>query len=76
MVSDFLTEIHQSQTNEIPERIKKISTGMYHNSEEPEHAFKDNVGSFRMSKEPIVTLLDYARALYLIANRYHTQIAN
>lgn len=74
MLEDFLNEIHQAQTNEIPQRVVKLSTGMFHGKGEPEHAFKDNAGSFKLSKEPIVTLLDYARALYLIANRYHTQI--
>lgn len=74
MLEDFLGEIHQAQTNEIPQRVVKLSTGMFHNAGEPEHAFKDSGGSFKLSNEPIVTLLDYARALYLIANRYHTQI--
>lgn len=74
MLEDFLNEIHQAETTAIPQRVVKLSTGMFHGKDEPEHAFKDNAGSFKLSKEPIVTLLDYARALYLIANRYHTQI--
>ena len=76
MINDFMNEIHSAETNEIPQRIVKTSTGMYHGKGEPEHAFKDNPGSFRLSNEPIVTLLDYARSLNIIAHRYHTQIAN
>ena len=75
MLEDFLGEIHRAQTTAIPQRIVKQSTGMYHGKGEPEHAFNDSKGSFKIAKEPIVTLLDYARALHLIANRYHAQIS-
>lgn len=76
MIEAFMTEIHKAETTAIPQRIIKTSTGMYHGVGEPEHAFNDNPGSFKVSKEPIVTLLDYARALYLVANRFHTQISS
>jgi hypothetical protein len=75
MLEDFLGEIRQSKTLEIPDRVVKNSTGNYHNAKEPEHAFRDSSGTYSLSSEPIVTLLDYARALHLIANRYHAQIA-
>lgn len=74
MLENFMSEIHQSQTTMVPDRVSKTSTGMYHNKEEPEHAFNDSAGTFKKSSEPVVMLLDYARALYLVANRFHAQI--
>lgn len=76
MLSDFVNEIEQAKTKSIPDKVIKTSTGMYHNASEPEHAFKDNPGTFTKASEPVVTLLDYARALHLIASRYHTQISS
>lgn len=76
MLEDFMSEIDNAATNDVPQRIVKQSTGMYHGANEPEHAFKDSAGTFKKSSEPVVMLLDYARALYLVANRFHSQISN
>lgn len=76
MLEEFLVHIESVKTKQIPDRVVKASTGMYHNSKEPEHAFNNSLGSFKTANESIVTLLDYARSLYLVANKFHTQIAN
>lgn len=76
MLEDFLVHIDSVKTKQIPDRVVKASTGMYHNAKEPEHAFNNSLGSFKTANESIVTLLDYARSLYLVANKYHAQIAN
>jgi hypothetical protein len=76
MIDEFLVQIDSVKTKQIPDRVVKASTGMYHNAKEPEHAFNNSLGSFKTANESIVTLLDYARSLYLVANKYHTQIAN
>lgn len=76
MLEDFLVHIESVKTKQIPDRVVKQSTGMYHNAKEPEHAFNSSLGTFKISNESIVTLMDYARSLYLVANKYHTQIAN
>ena len=75
MIDEFLVQIESVKTRQIPDRVVKASTGMYHNSEEPEHAFNNSLGTFKTSDETIVTLMDYARALHLVANRFHAQIA-
>lgn len=75
MVDQFLDLVESAQTTMIPDRVIKTSTG-HASRDQPEHAFDNSAGSFKTSKEPVVTLLDYARALYLVANRFHTQIAN
>ncbi len=75
MVEAFLNQIDSMKTTMVPDRVVKTSTGHQFRGQ-PEHAFDNSAGSFKASKEPIVTLLDYARALYLVANKFHTQIAN
>lgn len=75
MLEDFLVQIQSVQTKQIPDRVVKASTGMQHYKGEPEHAFNSSLGTFKEANESIVTLLDYARALYLIAHRYHANIA-
>lgn len=74
MIEAFMTEINHVKTTMIPDRVVKTSTG-YQHRDQPEHAFDNSMGSFKVSGEPIVTLLDYARALYLVANRFHSHIA-
>ncbi len=75
MLEDFLVQIQSVQTKQVPDRVVKASTGLNHFKGEPEHAFNSSLGTFKQTNESVVTFLDYARALYLIANRYHSNIA-